>query len=85
MGPSQPMYLQSDMHLQSDTLSSALRGSLYRTVTRDECLFWSEQSKHYLYEAKHFLFPVTLTTLIFLGLRFLEMFWDIQYSNFRFF
>ena len=33
---------------------------------------------------KHFLFPVTLTTLIFLCL-FLEMLLDIQYSNFRYF
>ena len=33
---------------------------------------------------KHVLFPVTLTTLIF-GASFLEMLWDIQYSNFRIF
>ena len=33
---------------------------------------------------KHFFFPVTLTTLIFFGLLFGNV-WDIQYSNFRIF
>ena len=81
---SQPLYLQSDMHLQSDTLSSALRGPL--KVLSPEMNVSSGVSKvNIIYiSQKHYLFPVTLTTLIFWGLLFGNV-WDIQYSNFRFF
>ena len=66
---SQPLYLQSDLHLQSDTLSSALRDPL--KVLSHEMNVSSGVSKVnsiYVYiRPKHFLFSVTLTTLIFLG------------------
>ena len=72
------------MHLQSDTLSSALRGPL--KVLSPEMNVSSGVSKvNIIYiRQKHVLFPVTLTALIFLGLLF-GMFWDVQYSNFRIF
>ena len=66
---SQPLYLQSDLHLQSDTLSSALRDPL--KVLSHEMNVSSGVSKVnsiYVYiRPKHFLFSVTLTTLIFWG------------------
>ena len=75
MGPGRdrtlsPLYLQSDMHLQSDTLSSALCGPL--KVLSPEMNVSSGVSKvNIIYiRQKRFLFPVTLTTLIFLGLLF---------------
>ena len=70
---SQPLYLQSDLHLQSDTLSFALRDSL--KVLSHEMNVSSGVSKVnsiYVYiRPKHFLFSVTLTTLIFWGLIFM--------------
>ena len=70
---SQPLYLQIDMHLQSDTLSSALRDPL--KVLSHEMNVSSGVSKVnsiYVYvRPKHFLFSTTLTTLIFWGLLFM--------------
>ena len=72
------------MHLQSDTLSSALRGPL--KVLSPELNVSSRVSKvNIIYiRQKHILFPVTITTLVFWGHLF-EMFWDIQYYKFRIF
>ena len=80
----QPLYLQSDMHLQSDTLSSALHGPL--KILSPETNVSSGVSKaNIIYiRQKHFLFPATLSIFIFWA-SFLEMFWDIQYSYFRIF
>ena len=81
---SQPLYLQSDLHLQSDTLSSALRDPL--KVLSHEMNVSSGVSKVnsiYVYiRPKHFLFSVTLTTLIFWGLLIMppKELWE-AYSN----
>ena len=69
---SQPLYLQSDMHLQSDTLSSALRDPLKVLSHEMNVSFGvSKVNSIYVYiRPKHFLFSVTLTALIFWGLLF---------------
>ena len=71
---SQPLYLQSNMHLQSDMLSSALRGPL--KVLSPEMNVSSGVSKvNIIYNRqKHFFILVTLTTLIFWGLLFWKYF-----------
>ena len=70
------------MHLQSDTLSSALRGPL--KVMSPEMNVSSGVSKvniNYMYLAKTLLVSGNPNDPYILGPPFLEMFWDVQYSN----